>query len=62
MEAPGFPRHSTPMDLAERGEVPDDVPAVSPTFRDFADVLAGMRKVVISPHLAGHRPATGDRW
>jgi dihydrofolate reductase len=35
-------------EIVAAGQVPDDVPEVSPTFREFADVLAGMRKVVIS--------------
>jgi dihydrofolate reductase len=35
-------------EIVAAGQVPDDVPEVSATFREFADVLAGMRKVVIS--------------
>jgi dihydrofolate reductase len=35
-------------EVVAAGQVPDDVPAVSPTFREFADILAGLRKVVIS--------------
>jgi dihydrofolate reductase len=34
--------------IVAAGQVPADVPAVSPTFVDFAHILSGLRKVVIS--------------
>jgi len=35
-------------EMVAAGQVPEDVPDVSPTDREFADILAGLRKVVIS--------------
>ncbi|MET0693775.1 MAG: dihydrofolate reductase family protein [Propionibacteriaceae bacterium] len=40
-------------DLVAAGQVPADVPEVSPTFREFADILSGMRKVVMSRTWSG---------
>jgi dihydrofolate reductase len=45
------------------GQVPEDVPEVSPTYHEFADILSGMRKVVMSRTWAGtsERPViSGD--
>jgi len=35
-------------EVVAAGQIPEDVPDVSSTFREFADILAGLRKVVIS--------------
>jgi dihydrofolate reductase len=44
-------------EVVAAGQVPDDVPAVSPTSVEFGQILAGLRKVVISRSW----PSTGDR-
>ena len=35
-------------EVVAAGQIPTDVPDVSSTFRKFADILSGMRKIVIS--------------
>ena len=35
-------------EIVAAGQVPDDVPEVSATFQEFAGILSGLRKVVIS--------------
>ena len=50
-------------EVVASGQIPDDVPDVSSTFREFADILSGLRKVVISRswHSTPDRPViNGD--
>jgi dihydrofolate reductase len=44
-------------EIVAAGQVPDDVPEVSATFQEFAGILSGLRKVVISRTW----PATDER-
>jgi dihydrofolate reductase len=44
-------------EIVAAGQVPDDVPEVSATFQEFASILSGLRKVVISRTW----PATDER-
>jgi dihydrofolate reductase len=44
-------------EIVAAGQVPDDVPEVSVTFQEFASILSGLRKVVISRTW----PATDER-
>ena len=50
-------------EIVAAGQVPDDVPEVSATFQEFAGILSGLRKVVISrtwPATDGRPVINGD--